>query len=161
MARNDGQTLNMLVLLNSNVKVEQEDLLIYGRFNAYLDKGHGIRLYIPSRGYKYLHTLLIPDHEAVDHIDHDQLNNLRSNIRGCTKGQNNMNKIVVNPDSGYKGVSWNKAKRKWYARIQVGGKGYISTGYGDKHAAAEHYNVLAVRYHKEFAVLNVIDRDAL
>lgn len=40
----------------------------------------------------YVHRLIIPDSECVDHINHDGLDNRRSNIRASTHGENVKNR---------------------------------------------------------------------
>ena len=80
----------------------------------------------------YLHSLLAPDWEFVDHADGDGLNNCRYNLRDGTGFKNNANKRMLrNNTSGYKGVGWNERKGKWVARIRVNRKpihlGYFGT----------------------------------
>lgn len=61
---------------------------------------------------------------VVDHINHDTLNNCRSNLRIVTPSQNQVNRRVPknNKTSGVCGVYWNKRQQKWHARIQYQGK---------------------------------------
>jgi hypothetical protein len=58
--------------------------------------------------------------EDIDHIDRDRSNNCWINLRLATRSVNNHNSTpsIVN-SSGVKGVSWNEAKQRWHARIQV------------------------------------------
>ena len=82
---------------------------------------------------KYLHRIIMncPDDMFVDHIDHDRLNNMRSNLRIVTNQQNNMN--VSKPKdnkSGILGVHWSKTSEKWVAQIRFNKK-YINLGYFD------------------------------
>lgn len=59
----------------------------------------------------------------VDHINHDRLDNRKSNLRICSRSQNNMNHRVRRDSStGVKGVTWNKFKQKWEVRIYVNKK---------------------------------------
>lgn len=60
--------------------------------------------------------------EQVDHIDHITLNNRRDNLRIVSGQLNNRNrsKCLQSTSSSYKGVSWNKKRRKWRAKIQDG-----------------------------------------
>jgi hypothetical protein len=59
----------------------------------------------------------------VDHIDGDGLNNKWDNLRDVTHSQNLMNSAVRSDStSGYKGVSYDKARDRWYAYINIGGK---------------------------------------
>lgn len=59
----------------------------------------------------------------VDHINGDGLDNRRSNLRVCTKAQNQQNaRIRRDNTSGYKGVIWYKRYAKWSAHIRSNGK---------------------------------------
>lgn len=57
----------------------------------------------------------------VDHIDHDTLNNCRSNLRIVNNRQNQQNRRQ-NSSSKYPGVYWNKQEGKWRAYIMIKGK---------------------------------------
>ena len=69
----------------------------------------------------------------VDHKDGIRDNNKWKNIREATIAENNQNltKVRVNNTSGYQGVSFSKAMKKWRSQISVGGKitdiGYYET----------------------------------
>ena len=54
----------------------------------------------------------------IDHINHDTLDNRKSNLRVCTNSQNQQNrKLNVNNKSGQKGVSYIKSLGRWQATI--------------------------------------------
>ena len=96
-----------------------------------------------------------PPHLVVDHINHNGLNNARTNIRLCTRAQNNRNKQPhKNSSSKYKGVAWKKKQKKWVARIRKGKKSY-HLGYFKKETdAARAYDKKAKELFNEFAYLN-------
>ena len=59
----------------------------------------------------------------IDHINHRRDDNRLVNLRDVTQAENCRNKSKrSNNTSGVTGVSWNKAARKWCARIQVNSK---------------------------------------
>jgi len=69
-----------------------------------------------------MHRLIMnaPDGLDVDHINHDKLDNRRSNLRVCSRSYNIRNKTKNhNLTSKYKGVSYDKGRKKWCAFICV------------------------------------------
>lgn len=91
----------------------------------------------------------------TDHINRDTLDNRRSNLRSATPQQNKQNqgKLKTN-SSGYKGVSFCKAKRKWQATISVNSKNKHIGFHETAEAAARAYDTEARKLHGEFAKLN-------
>ncbi len=72
--------------------------------------------YVVSEACGYLHRFLLgnpPRMFDVDHINHNPLDNRKSNLRTCTRSQNNMN----SPKRRGKGISWCKQKNKWHVRV--------------------------------------------
>ena len=82
----------------------------------------------------YVHRLIFLMHKGylpkiIDHINGDKLDNRIENLRSATVGQNQHNrKTNTNNTSGYKGVCWDKAMKKWRARIKLEDKS-IHLGY--------------------------------
>ena len=95
------------------------------------------------------------DGKYVDHIDHDGLNNQKSNIRIVTHSQNHMNRISLkNTSSKYKGVCWNKRAKCWHSQIRINSK-FIYLGiFEDEKEAAKAYNRKAIELFGEYALLN-------
>lgn len=91
----------------------------------------------------------------VDHDDFDGLNNQKGNLRAANNSQSGAHRKKMGSNtSGFKGVSWHKAKGKWYARIMVGEKS-LSLGYfTDPMEAACAYDMAAVKYFDKFADCN-------
>lgn len=86
----------------------------------------------------------------IDHIDGNPANNKISNLRLATKQQNGRNRRAMSR-SGLKGVSLDKRRGLWRARIKVAEK-HMWLGYHPtKEAAAEAYAVAARKYFGEFA----------
>jgi len=99
-----------------------------------------------------------PDHLVVDHIDHNTLNNRKSNLRLATFTQNCQNqRRCSHGTSKYKGVCWHKKCKKWAAAIKCDGKTYHLGYFKDETAAALAYDSAARRLHKSFAALNFSD----
>lgn len=66
-----------------------------------------------SGSNKHIHREILGTDQFVDHINHNTLDNRKSNLRIVTKAQNMMN-------SNFKGVSPNGCK--WYAHIKINQK---------------------------------------
>jgi HNH endonuclease/AP2 domain len=96
--------------------------------------------------------LQAPDGMDVDHKDGNGLNNVRSNLRLATRSQNQCNKPMYKTNtSGYKGVTWDKSRGQWMAKIKVGPK-HINLGrFDDITDAAAAYAEAALKYHGDFA----------
>ena len=81
-----------------------------------------------------LHRFIMncPDGYVVDHINRNKLDNRKTNLRICTSSENNKN-IPKRRDnnSGYPGVTLNRQKNRWVARIGYN-NGYIYLGTYDK-----------------------------
>jgi len=112
-----------------------------------------------KRTTQYLHQFLLnpPENSEIDHLDHDGLNNQRSNLRVCSTAENRRNVPVrINNKSGFKGIRWRKDLQLWHARICYNRK-RIHLGYfPDPVSAAMAYNTAAKDLHGEFACLNPI-----
>ena len=93
----------------------------------------------------------------VDHKDGNGLNNQKDNLRPCSVGENNKNRHTVNNLSGYLGVSRVTSKcESWQAAIRVNGKNIYLGSFKDKKDAAKAYNEAAIKFHGEFARINII-----
>lgn len=113
----------------------------------------------------WLHRLIlgITDRNIqVDHIDHNGLNNQKSNLRACTSSQNCMNtRKAKNKTSKYKGVSFCALKNNYKVSITIKGK-WMHLGYFKKEIdAALEYDNKAKEYFGEFAFLNFPDHDKI
>jgi len=94
-----------------------------------------------------------PMNMVCDHVNHDTLDNRKSNLRNCTRSQNSMNRTPIGR-SKYLGVSKCNKSRKYMAQIKVAKKTIILGLYYNQWAAAIAYDNAAKVYHKEFANLN-------
>lgn len=94
----------------------------------------------------------------IDHIDHDGLNNQKSNLRFCTASENCMNKRKrENCVSIYKGICFHKQHKKWLAHIKINRKDNHLGYFSSEIEAAKAYNAKAIELFGEFANLNKFD----
>lgn len=114
---------------------------------------------------EYLHLYLAetkpPKGYVLDHKYGDTLDNRKSKMRLCTIGQNTKgtSKPNKNTSSIYKGVCFvkrTKGENKWQAQIMNERKSINLGLYPTQELAAKAYNEGALKYHGEFARLNVI-----
>lgn len=83
------------------------------KYKWHMSKGYVINR--KNHQNTYLHRLIAntPDGLFTDHIDHDRLNNLDSNLRVCTYQQNNRNR------KGVKGVTKDRNCNRWIAQMSI------------------------------------------
>ena len=90
----------------------------------------------------------------VDHINRNGLDNRRKNIRLATPSQNRINSEKKIGRSGFRGVRWDKARKKWRADIQFEGK-KISLGRSKlPEECAKLYDNKAKQLYGEYAYQN-------
>ncbi|HEY5138565.1 MAG TPA: HNH endonuclease [Methylococcales bacterium] len=93
--------------------------------------------------------------QIVDHKNGNTLDNRRCNLRFATYQQNNQNaKKRKNCTSIYKGVSWNKACKRWDSFIKHNGKSINLGQFDNEILAAKVYDKRATELRGEFARLN-------
>ena len=94
-----------------------------------------------------------------DHKNHNSLDNRKSNLRLCTRAQNQYNKCAKkNCLSRYKGVILRRDCRKWSARIGFNYKRIHLGHFFDEIKAALAYDNKAIELFGEFAYLNFPER---
>lgn len=151
-----------------DVKVDDEDFDRLSKFKWHINKhvctGTFYTSKKPTVSCKYMsmhrHLMNPADDEEVDHIDLDKLNNQKSNLRIATHAQNNMNKnLQSNSTSGFKGVHYRLDRKKYECYIWVDKKKIHAPYFKTAIEAAKKYNEMALKYHGEFARLNVIPNE--
>ena len=107
----------------------------------------------PTKMHRFI--MNAPPHLVVDHIDHNGLNNAKTNLRLCTHAQNVRNAM---PNRGttskYKGVCRRKKEKQWIASIQLNRKIYHLGCFEKEIDAAKAYDKKAKELHSRFACLN-------
>lgn len=137
-------------------KVNRKQVKIGDIAGTVMSNGY-VRIKVDNVKYK-AHRLVflfelgyIPDSD-VDHIDGDRKNNRRTNLRLCTKGENNCNtKLRKDNSTGVKGVTIHRPSGKYKARVSVNGKQIYLGLYEDLELAELVATEARAKYHGRFA----------
>lgn len=136
--------------------VDDEDFDKVNEYNWYLLKnGRDLRargLHRITKRQMYMHRLVMnaKPNDFIDHINHDTLDNRKSNLRPCTKQQNCFNQRKRKDSRNkYKGVFY----RGYVMRIVVGSK-RIQKRFDSALEAAKEYDRLARKHFGKFAHTN-------
>lgn len=146
---------------------EDYDYLMQWKWHAKKDAytyyaGSNIRLGVRHHKSISMHRIIMnpPHGYLVDHIDHNGLNNQKSNLRICTKRQNRLNSLkrkeCATPYKGVMGKRRRTPKNPWRYRacIRVNGELIGLGNYNTPEEAARAYDMAAIKYYGEFALLN-------
>lgn len=134
---------------------------------CYVSSGYAMRRQYLGGGrdnekaeYILMHRLIIGANkkQTVDHINRDKLDCRRTNLRICTRQQNQCNSTLLrtNNTSGYRGVYWYKPYKKWMVSVSHKGTPHFGGYHDNPLNAAKAYNTMAVKLHGGFAVLNEV-----
>ena len=112
-----------------------------------------------TRKSVYMHREILGITDPTIKVDHNNgsgLDNQRGNLCGCTTAQNGMNTTKRDgwSSSRYKGVSWHKRDKKFYAAIKLNGKSKHLGTFIDEREAAGAYDAAAREHFGDFAVCN-------
>lgn len=123
--------------------------------NGYFNFTYKNRTYLVHRLIYWLHTGEWP--EYVDHINGDQLDNQKENLRAATKSENAINiKARSSNKSGYTGVI--KRFGKYQAEITYNGNRFRIYGYETAEAAALARDLMSHWFFGEFSRYGVLDK---
>ena len=110
----------------------------------------------------YLHRYIMRarDGQKVDHRNNDPLDNRKVNLRFATHQQNMFNKKKHPAHRGkptsspYKGVTWDRSRKKYKAQIKKDGVNHNLGCYPDQRSAAKVYDLAAIEMFGDFAQTN-------
>jgi len=137
-----------IVIKGGAVTVDEADAALVLSYQWHL---HKASYCVYARGYPkgnrkaglvYMHRLLTgaPKGKDVDHRDGDGLNNRRSNIRVCSRSQNNANrKRPHGTSSRFKGVYRDAKNHCWRVELTCDGKKHRLGRFADEKEAAKAY----------------------
>lgn len=97
--------------------------------------------YVKNSSGRFLHRLIMncSDRKVVDHINHNSLDNRKSNLRICSISENSFNRLGANINSytGIRGVSYNYKSNKFVACFSCNNKIYDLGSFGTLSEAKE------------------------
>lgn len=103
----------------------------------------------------YLHRFIMnaSEGEYVDHINHNILDNRKSNLRIIPQDKNTKHRSGKNSNnkSGYRNVCWNKTYNKWVVQLQIDGKNTILDKFDDVHEAGKFAEDMRKKHYGKFA----------
>jgi hypothetical protein len=150
-----------------NAIVDAEDFEWLSQWNWYANWSPGTKSFYACRSpgsRKYgtvefikMHRVIMKcgEGEEVDHRNHNTLDNRKPNLRKCTPKQNAFNRRCHRESySGFKGVTFDKRRNRWYTYIRPSGKQIFGGSFGSAKEAAKAYDDLARIHFGEFAHLN-------
>ena len=151
-----------IIIKNENILIDNEDLILINSAKWTRKTNPVGQIYFRSK-LGILHRIIMncPKDMVVDHINGNTLDNRKSNLRICTKLQNqyNQKKHRGNRHSKYKGVTFRKElkSKPWEAFIYANRNhkrlGYFKT----EIEAAKAYNNAAQELYGQFAKLNDVN----
>lgn len=128
--------------------------------NGYAKSQIPVKIRKDRKKWWYLHWSIIgkPSHGfEVDHINGNKLDNRRSNLRVGTISQNHANiGVSKRSTSGFKGVYWHKASKRWGVHIKFHNERKWLGVYKTKEDGAVIYNKKAKELFGEFAYQNPV-----
>lgn len=145
-------------------QVDDEDYEFLMQWKWYAKYNRSGKTFYAIRGVKndkgnmshvYMHKVIMKckEGEFADHIDKCGWNNQKSNLRLCSRSENNTHRKTWGT-SKYNGVSWDSETGKWKAQIQKDKKTVRLGRHLNEIDAAKAYDRKAKELHGEFATLN-------
>lgn len=136
--------------------IDNDDFEVVNRYCWHVSTGgYAETIERGSRKRISMHRLImsIEDKETeVDHINHNKLDNRKSNLRPCKNSENGKNKKIMNTNiSGEIGVSYKASLNKWQASITSDCKRIYLGVYSDFDDAVKARKEAEKKYFGEFA----------
>lgn len=132
----------------SRTLIDLEDVDKVKNYKWYTNKG-----YVLNDSIGWIHRFIMdcPDNMVIDHINHNRLDNRKSNLRICTQHQNSMNQGIRNDNtSGITGVHFDKSRDKWAAQIMYNGRQINLGRFNTKEEAIQARKNAEIEYFGEY-----------
>lgn len=143
---------------NQHTIVDEEDFNRFGSMNWCASFKRNINAYYAVRKFNHTNIFLhreimnAPKGRMVDHINHDTLDNRKSNLRICSQSENQMNRkgVQSNSTSGIRGVYWRSRYKTWEARIGLNKKMLYLGSFKNISDAILARKIASEKYHGNF-----------
>ena len=159
MSKGEALIITLTKGLSTTVDPIDADL---SAFSWYAKSGYAARNEErrPNRSTQFMHRIILERKigrmltkgEFCDHVNLNDYDNRRINLRVATHSQNQTNGRKYASGNPYKGVTANG--KKWAARIRKDGKRYYLGVFDSPEDAHEAYCAAATEKHGEFARFN-------
>lgn len=141
------------------IDTEDYDKIKEYRFHKANVSKHSEYFRVKTNDNQYLHRLIVGKPQKglyIDHINRNTLDNRKCNLRFVTPSQNGMNRTrYKNKTSKYKGVHWDKSRKKWKVEIKLNQVCRHIGRFDNEIDAVMAYNEKAKELFGEYAVLNI------
>jgi hypothetical protein len=135
--------------------VDAKDYEWLGQWNWQMRNGYAVRWKMRKLVFMHREIMQPPEGMIVDHKNLNRLDDTRDNLRVCTHVENARNRRKRRGTSSrFRGVSYNRRAKKWYAAIDFEGKPVYIGHFDDEVEVARAYDRKAVELFGEFARLN-------
>lgn len=136
--------------------VDREDFERFSAFKWHAHRAKNGIVYAYRPGNIALHRLILnaPPESFVDHRNRNGLDCRRANLRLATMAENNRNIKRRSNLSGFHGVMCCNSGGGYRGAVSVDGKKIYTPKFSTALDAALKRDLLAIRHHGEFAVLN-------
>lgn len=160
---NGNENLWAIIDLDDLERVINFPYTWFAKFNKSIDGYYAAASqYIPELKRArpiHLHQFIMNATENnVDHINHNPLDDRKSNLRVITVSQNSRYRESKNSNnkSGYRNVSWDKKEQKWIVKLHINGKNKILGKFSleDLDKAGQYAEEMRQKYYGEFAGFN-------
>ncbi len=143
-----------------STQIDEADFELVGAYSWYSMKLKNTT-YARSGTNLFMHRLIMnpSNHEQVDHLNGDGLDNRRMNLRVCTRSQNVQNRHKVFGMSRFQGVYRDSRRTRWTASIICCGVTYRLGTFANEEEAARAYDRKAKELFGPFARVNFSEGD--